>query len=128
MSKQQINFRASDITSRQLDELAAWWGTSQTETITTAIDRVHREERLMRLDQLLSGETKPDTSYPTLGETFYYHNETTPLTDIGRVPGQPGQHVLRAPDGSIRIHGGYHLRRHGEIWDDFLNAVPEEDE
>lgn len=48
--KKQINFRASDLTARQLEELAQLWGTSQTETITVAIDRVYRQE--------MAGKTK----------------------------------------------------------------------
>lgn len=45
MSKAQINFRASDLTREQLDWLQLWWGTSQTETLTVAIDRVYQAER-----------------------------------------------------------------------------------
>ena len=42
--KQQINFRASELTARQLEWLMAKWGTSQTETLTVVLDRVHRQE------------------------------------------------------------------------------------
>ena len=42
--KQQINFRASDLTSRQLDALMQHWGTSQTETLTVVIDRIYQQE------------------------------------------------------------------------------------
>jgi hypothetical protein len=43
--KQQINFRASDLTARQLEWLMARWGTSQTETVTVVLDRVYRQEQ-----------------------------------------------------------------------------------
>jgi hypothetical protein len=42
--KQQINFRASELTARQLDWLMARWGTSQTETLTVVIDRMYQQE------------------------------------------------------------------------------------
>jgi hypothetical protein len=42
--KQQINFRASDLTARQLDALMQSWGTSQTETLTVVIDRIYQQE------------------------------------------------------------------------------------
>ena len=42
--KQQINFRASDLTVRQVAELISATGMSQTELISTAIDRMYREE------------------------------------------------------------------------------------
>lgn len=42
--KQQINFRASDLTARQLDWLMQRWGTSQTETMTVVIDRIFQQE------------------------------------------------------------------------------------
>jgi len=45
MGKTQINFRASDLTREQLDWLQERWGTSQTETVTVAIDRVYQAER-----------------------------------------------------------------------------------
>ena len=57
---------------------------------------------------------------PTKGETFFYHNETTPLLDIGRDRDQEGVHVLVRPDGSVVRIGGYHLRRAGEVWSDPL--------
>jgi hypothetical protein len=44
VKKEQINFRASVLTTQQLKELASMWGTSQTETITVAIDRIYRQE------------------------------------------------------------------------------------
>lgn len=117
--KQQINFRASDLTTRQLDELSSWWGASQTETVTVAIDRIHRQEQAKRmeavLEDILSGKISPVNS-PTTGETFFYKNEEMPLLDIGRVPGATGRHVLRKPDGSLTTVGGYYLRRDGEQW------------
>ena len=42
--KQQINFRASDLTAQQLDWLMSRWGASQTETLTVVVDRVYRQE------------------------------------------------------------------------------------
>ena len=44
--KQQINFRASELTARQLEWLMERWGTSQTETLTVAIDRIYKEEHM----------------------------------------------------------------------------------
>lgn len=43
--KQQINFRASDLTASQLDALMQHWGTSQTETLTVVIDRMYQQEQ-----------------------------------------------------------------------------------
>lgn len=45
--KQQINFRASDLTIRQLKELAERWGANQTEVVTVAIDRAYEQEKAM---------------------------------------------------------------------------------
>lgn len=73
----------------------------------------------------LYGEPKPDTSFPTLGETFFIKDDTTPLTDSGRVPGATGRHVLTTPDGQVIVIGGYWLRRQGENWDDFLSETAE---
>lgn len=42
--KQQINFRASDLTAQQLDWLMSRWGTSQTETLTVVVDRIYQQE------------------------------------------------------------------------------------
>jgi hypothetical protein len=42
--KHQINFRASDLTIRQLEALMRSWGTSQTETLTVVIDRIYQQE------------------------------------------------------------------------------------
>lgn len=119
--KAQINFRASDLTERQLTALEERWGTSRTETLTIVIDRVFREESNMDYQKLLSGEMEPDTSYPTTGQTWYIENGSEPYTDLGRVPGKPGVHVLHAQDGSRLIIGGYNLRREGEVWSDFLS-------
>ena len=44
MTKKQISLRISDLTARQLEELAERWGTTQTETITVVVDRVYRQE------------------------------------------------------------------------------------
>lgn len=44
--KQQINFRASDLTIRQLAQLQNLTGMSQTELISTAVDRMYREEKM----------------------------------------------------------------------------------
>jgi hypothetical protein len=45
--KQQINFRASGLTARQLNELAQRWGTTQSETLTVCIDRIYQQEMSM---------------------------------------------------------------------------------
>jgi len=42
--KQQINFRASDLTAHQIESLMSKWGTSQTETLTVVIDRIYQQE------------------------------------------------------------------------------------
>lgn len=42
--KHQVNFRASELTRQHLDQLMAWWGTSQTETLTVLIDRAYQDE------------------------------------------------------------------------------------
>lgn len=44
--KSQINIRASDLLQRQLDELTAHLGTSITETVSIAIDRLYQQENL----------------------------------------------------------------------------------
>jgi hypothetical protein len=43
-AKNARSFRLSDLAERQLDALAAQWGTSITETLTLAIDRTWRAE------------------------------------------------------------------------------------
>ena len=125
--KDQINFRASELTTRQLAELSELWGTSQTETLTVAIDRAYQAETKRRMEMLLkdilSGAIQPEPSR-TDGETFFFENETMPLVSLGRVPGKNGMHILRRPDGSLTIHGGYYLRRQGEHWDDYVSKGP----
>lgn len=120
--KRQINIRASALMASQLAWLADRWGATQTEALTVCIDRIYRQEQATLIEQIVTGQQLPATGYPTDGETFYYHNDEMPLTDIGRVPGQDGRHVLRRPDGSLVIVGGYHLRRPGETWPDALNV------
>lgn len=120
--KQQIHIRASALTSSQLTELTAWWGVNQTEALTVLIDRAYRLEKERRMESLIediiSGKVQPETNYPTTGETFFYMNTDTPMTDIGRVPGKSGQHVLKKPDGGLFVMGGYYLRRPNETWED----------
>ena len=55
--KRQINFRASDLTARQLSELAARWGTSQTETVTVCIDRAWQQEQELASRLAAAGNT-----------------------------------------------------------------------
>lgn len=45
MPKELTNFRASDLTLRQLKTLSETWGTDRTETVTIAVDRAYREEQ-----------------------------------------------------------------------------------
>ena len=120
--KQQINFRASGLTTTQINELIEWWGVNQSEVITVAVDRIHKQESDKRmeamLNDILSGKIQPETNFPTTGETFFYKNTKTPLVSIGRVPGKTGQHVLRKPDGTLTAIGGYYLRRKNETWED----------
>lgn len=120
--KQQINFRASELTIHQLEELASWWGVNQTEAITVVVDRIYRQVRELRMNDLIAKiqneEIQPDAA-PTDGETFFYKNTTEPMVSVGRVPGSSGQHVLRKPDGTVTVIGGYYLRRQNEEWSDF---------
>ena len=44
MTKKLIAIRASDDTARQIVELKRWLGTTQTDVISKAIDRLYREE------------------------------------------------------------------------------------
>lgn len=125
--KTQINIRASTLTERQLASLAARWGTTITETVTVLIDRAYREETIMDLYRLLSGEMEPDATYPTTGETWHIQNGDEVFIDLGRVPGQPGRHVLLAADGTRRIVGGFYLRRPGETWTDFIAVDADND-
>lgn len=124
--KQQINFRASSLTARQLESLAARWGTTVTEAITVLVDRAYREEVLMDMDKVLSGELPPASS-ATVGETWHVGNGDVPYTELGCVPGQPGRHVLLAADGTRRVVGGYFLRRPGETWTDFIAVDADND-
>lgn len=71
---------------------------------------------------VLAGELEPDTSKSTTGRTVYYENTSTPLVDTGRVPGHAGLHVLRKPDGSLMVAGGYHLATERGHWVDALAA------
>lgn len=118
MARQQVNFRASDLTLRQLDGLSKWWGTDRTESITVAVDRIYQQEAKVRENQsmtdLLNGKIQPLTNYPTTGRTWYYQNQDEPLTDIGRVPWKPGMHVLRRPNGSLVAIPGSSLRAENE--------------
>lgn len=47
MPKKQMHIRASAITQRQISELAEQWGTTITDVITIAVDRLYREEHAM---------------------------------------------------------------------------------
>jgi len=53
--KHQINIRASDMTMRQLGALTAQCGTSITETVSLAIDRMYRGE--IKMDRILHNLT-----------------------------------------------------------------------
>lgn len=105
-----------------LSEAAALWGLSDS-TIRRAIAEKRIVARKSGGTWLITtadmkavyGEPKPDTSKPTLGETFYLNNDEIPLRDIGRVPGKSGEHVLETPDGAIIAIGGYWLNRRDVI-------------
>lgn len=62
MAKQQINFRASDLTARQLAELSERWGTTQSETITIIVDRMYREEAKMKTYYIHEEMIGPDAT------------------------------------------------------------------
>ena len=84
------------------------------------------DNRLMKqhLDRIRSGEVQPQIydvdgfPYPTNGRTVFYKNEKEPMTDLGRVPGHDGMHVLRKQDESLFFTGGFYLRERGEVWQD----------
>lgn len=120
----QTSLQITEATDRQVAFLQEQGFGTFTDIVRIAIDRMCQEESRKRmedtLNKVLAGEIEPDTSDPTFGETFYYHNDTTPLEDVGRCPGKTGIHILRRPDGSLTAHGGYHLRRPGEVWEDFI--------
>jgi Arc/MetJ-type ribon-helix-helix transcriptional regulator len=53
MPKTLITLRASEETIRKIEELVKWWGagTTKSEVISMAIDRLHREEEPKRVKQ-----------------------------------------------------------------------------
>ena len=55
MAKKQLHIRASARTEAQLRELAEQWGTTITDVVSTAVDRMHREEskKMNRLADLI---------------------------------------------------------------------------
>lgn len=131
--KQQLNIRASDLTTKQLDELGAWWGTSQTETFSIVVDRIYQAEQAKRqrfvLEEILAGKVQPEAAL-TDGQIFYYRNDNEPLVSIGRMPGNNGIHILRRLNGILTAIGGYNLRQGYEAeWFDVLaedqRAMPE---
>lgn len=71
--KQQINFRASELTTQQLAQLMQLWGTTQTETLTVVIDRVCQQEtRVMNaytLDIVYEGGQSPIDGKWSITET-----------------------------------------------------------
>lgn len=54
MAKVQLNIRVSDLTRSQLNDLTAWWGTSETETVSIIIDRFHREAVQQKKEQTVN--------------------------------------------------------------------------
>lgn len=52
MPKQSKSYRVSNLTRQQLEELAKWWGTSLTETLTLIIDRAYTQERNKRMETI----------------------------------------------------------------------------
>lgn len=50
MPKTLITMRASEETIRKIEELVKWWGagTTKSEVITVAVDRLYREEEAKR--------------------------------------------------------------------------------
>lgn len=48
VEKKQLNFRASDLTRRQLERLTEWWGCNQSEAVTVAVDRAYQAELAKR--------------------------------------------------------------------------------
>jgi len=61
MDKRQVNFRASDETSRQLAELGQWWGENLTAVVVRAVEQAHRVEEHRR--DLVADVSAPDTRY-----------------------------------------------------------------
>jgi hypothetical protein len=47
MTKVQKGYRFSDLTVRQIEQLATRWGATQSETISIAIDRIYQQENVM---------------------------------------------------------------------------------
>lgn len=93
--------------------------------------RLNKELLREFVQRVLRGEVEVQTltddgrPYPTLGKTFYFQNETTPMEEIGRVPGHTGISVLRLPDGSLTAINGFSLRRPNEIWEDLSANLSE---
>lgn len=87
------------------------------------------DKRLMKqyLGRIRSGDIAPQINdpdgfpYPTNERICFYKDEKVAMTDLGRVPGHDGMHVLRKPDGSLFFAGGYFLHEEGEPWEDLLD-------
>ena len=73
--KQQINFRASDLTIRQLAQLQNLTGMSQTELISTAVDRMYREEKMNTTTCYLENPWSGTVSQMTWGEIKQWSRE-----------------------------------------------------
>jgi hypothetical protein len=48
MAKDQVNFRASDLTINQLADLQEYWGTTQTDAISECVSRAWHDEAARR--------------------------------------------------------------------------------
>lgn len=54
--------------------------------------------------------------YALCGELVRCRNSEEVFTDIGRVPGRDGLHILQRQDGSIITVGGYYVHPHNKKW------------
>lgn len=72
--KQQLNIRASDLTTQQLKQLSTWWNTSQTETVTLCIDRTFQTEQAKQ--QQTNRYISLLDAYIARGESLGYMDES----------------------------------------------------
>lgn len=103
--KQQINFRSSELTAKQLAALVNTTGMNQTEVIAIAIDRMYREENVKHQLSVNNGRT-----------------DCTPAEAIEKVGFDT---LVNAMDDTIReeIHNGGELSH-----EEFIAAYIERDD
>lgn len=101
--KSQVNIRASALLQRQLDELTAHLGTSITETVSIAIDRMYQQEIKTMNAHILYKNGTTETIPGVTKQTHVPLDGSKGIYDYNPQRFKPTNLVLSLEDGTERI-------------------------